>query len=142
MLWYFLLMLGMLWFWQEASHHITTRTIPYSQFKDLVAERRVADLTINETEITGKVLPKPAPERKAKPATPAETNALAKSESTNCAKTDATAQTKAASGTNAVAASPKTGQEKSKRREAGSLYVSHGSRGRPGPRSRSPEGGC
>ena len=70
MLWYFLLMLGMLWFWQEASHQLTTRTIPYSQFKDLVAQRRVAELTINETEITGKVLPKPAPERKANPPAP------------------------------------------------------------------------
>src|ERR1035437_9266422 len=53
MLWYFILMLGMLWFWQEASDQLTTRTIPYSQFKDLAAQRRLADLAINETEIIG-----------------------------------------------------------------------------------------
>ena len=60
LIWYFLLMLGILWFWQEASHQLTTRTVPYSQFKDLVAQRRVADLTINDTEITGKALAQPA----------------------------------------------------------------------------------
>ena len=42
-------MLGTLWFWQEASHQLTTRTIPYSQFKALAAQRRVAELTINQT---------------------------------------------------------------------------------------------
>lgn len=112
MLWYFILIAGMLWFWQEASHQLTTRTIPYSQFKDLAAEARVADLTINETEITGKVLPKPAPERKTNLATPEGTNALAKNESKAAEETNATAQTKVVSGRNAVAAMPKTGKEK------------------------------
>jgi cell division protease FtsH len=107
MLWYFLVMLGMLWFWQEASHQLTPRTIPYSQFKDLAAQGRVADLTINETEITGKVLPKPGPRPKTNPATAEETNAPVKSESGTAEKTKGTAQTKVASGTNAAAALPK-----------------------------------
>ncbi len=75
MIWYVILMLGTLWFWQEASHQLTTRTISYSQFKDFVAQGRVAELTINETDITGKVLSKPGPQRQAGPVAPAETNA-------------------------------------------------------------------
>ncbi len=114
--WYFLLMLGMLWFWQEESRQLTTRTIPYSQFKDLLAQHRVADLTISETDITGKVLPKSALERKTTPAALAKTNALARSESKTTEKTTVAAQakTKAAPGTNAVAALPKTGKEEAK----------------------------
>ncbi len=61
MFWYLILMLGMLWVWQEAVHQITTRTIPYSEFKDLLAQRRLASLTIDDTEITGKVLSAAAP---------------------------------------------------------------------------------
>jgi cell division protease FtsH len=110
MFWYFTLMLGMLWFWQEASHELTTRTIPYSQFKALVAEGRVAELTINETEISGKVLPRPAPERKASLATPAETNTLDEGESKTAQNNETTVQTRAAIGTNAIAASLKTGK--------------------------------
>jgi cell division protease FtsH len=71
MLWYFVLMLGTLWFWQEASHQFSTRTIAYSQFKELLARRKVAQLTITETDITGKVLAKPAAPNAAAP----ETNA-------------------------------------------------------------------
>ena len=66
-------MLAMLWFWQEASRQLTTRTIPYSQFKALLHERRVADLTIEETEITGKVLPKPEAKPEAKGPSPSAT---------------------------------------------------------------------
>lgn len=38
---------------------MTTRTIPYSQFKTLVAQGRVAGLTISRNEITGRVIPLP-----------------------------------------------------------------------------------
>ena len=107
-MWYLLLMLGMLWFWQEASHQLTTRTIPYSQFKDLAAQGRVAELTINETEITGKVLPESARERKTNPVAAETTNALAKSESRTAEATTATASLKAAAGTNAGSVLPKT----------------------------------
>jgi cell division protease FtsH len=114
MLWYFMLMLGMLWFWQEASHQLTTRSIPYSQFKDLATQSRVADLTINETEITGEVLSKPAGEGKAITATPGETNTLAKSGSKTAEETNAASPTKAPSGTNVGGALPKTGKEEGK----------------------------
>ena len=137
MLWYFLLMLGMLWFWQEASHQLTTRTIPYSQFKDLAAQRRVADLTINETEITGKVLPTPAPAGQSHRAISAVTNSLAESESKAAEATNASTHTGRASATNAVAGSSAAGEEKASAR----LHVSHGSGGRPGPGSRPAEGG-
>jgi len=93
-------MLALLWFWQEASRQLTTRTIPYSQFKKLLAEHRVADLTLQETDITGHVLPKPgtAPQprtgkaetgepgaEQGKPAQPAEpvTNSASNASSTN-----------------------------------------------------------
>jgi cell division protease FtsH len=113
MLWYFLLMLGMLWFWQEASHQLTTRTIPYSQFKDLAAQRRVANLTINETDITGQILPKPAGEAKTNSAAATETtNTLAKSESKTGEETNAASLTKAPSGTNVAKAMLKAGKEK------------------------------
>jgi len=112
LLWYFILMLGMLWFWQEASHQLTTRTIPYSEFKDLAAQGRVADLTIKETEIDGRVLPTPAPERKVNAATPAEANTPAKGESKTAEEANAVSPAKAPSGTNAVTVSPKTGNGK------------------------------
>ena len=54
---YFIFMLGMLWFWQEESGRLATRTIPYSEFKDLAAQGRVAALTIGETDITGEAFP-------------------------------------------------------------------------------------
>jgi len=104
-------MLGMLWFWQEASHQLTTRTIPYSQFKDLVAQRRVEDLTINDTEITGKALAQPATERKAALGPGAETNALPEKTGSAADTPKATAQAKGTSATNATAGSPKVAQE-------------------------------
>jgi cell division protease FtsH len=60
LIWYFVLLLAMLWFWQEASHQFNTRTIPYSRFKDLVAQHRVTDLAVGQIEITGRALAKPA----------------------------------------------------------------------------------
>jgi cell division protease FtsH len=49
-------MLGTLWFWQEAARQMTTSTIPYSEFKQLAAQHKVSDLTVNETDITGKLV--------------------------------------------------------------------------------------
>jgi cell division protease FtsH len=79
MIWYLVMMLGMLWFWQEAAHQLVTRTIPYSQFKELVASRQITEATIEETDIIGKVVPKPAPkedERVVQPASRVETNSV------------------------------------------------------------------
>jgi len=99
---YLLLMLVMLWFWQEASHQLTTRTIPYSRFKELVAQRRVADLAIGEAEIDGKALATPASRAKTE-AAGGETNLTkeaapgvetAKSPAPVAAETNATAKAK------------------------------------------------
>ncbi len=111
--WYFLLMLGLLWFWQEAAHQLTTRTIPYSQFKALVAEHRVADLTINQTEITGKVLAQLAPAAKAQPAVGTETNAVRHATQSAEAKETA-ARTKTPTATNTAAGTSHPGKEVSK----------------------------
>ncbi|HEY3915884.1 MAG TPA: ATP-dependent metallopeptidase FtsH/Yme1/Tma family protein, partial [Verrucomicrobiae bacterium] len=54
MVWYLIMMLGMLWFWQEASHQLVTHTVPYSQFKELVAQGHVTEATIEESDIIGK----------------------------------------------------------------------------------------
>jgi hypothetical protein len=55
--WYFLLVVGMLWFWQEASHQFNTRTIPYSRFKDLLG-------------LEGSAAPAPTPPPAVPPPTP------------------------------------------------------------------------
>jgi cell division protease FtsH len=99
-------MLGMLWFWQEASRQLTTKTIPYSRFKDLLAEHRVADLTIEETEITGKVLPKPEAKPEPKSGTQTATNALKESKPESAGESNAVPQLMAAARTNAAAAPP------------------------------------
>ena len=101
MIWYFMLMLGILWLWQESSRQLTTGTIAYSQFKDLAAQGRVTNLLVNETEITGQLLPKSAPARKSHPATSQETNALAASRLGTAEEMKG-----AASATNAAAAVP------------------------------------
>ena len=113
LLWYFLFMLVLLWFWQEASHRLTVRTIPYSQFKELVAQGRVAELTINETEITGKVVPKPVPKPEGRPTTGPETNALNERQAKPAQATKTPTPAKAAAGTNALAATAQTGEDQS-----------------------------
>jgi cell division protease FtsH len=51
---YILFMAAMLWVWQEASHELVMRSIPYSQFKSLLARRKVQDVMVYQTDITGK----------------------------------------------------------------------------------------
>jgi cell division protease FtsH len=53
MIFYLLFMAGMLWLWQEAAHEFALHTIPYSQFKSLLAEHKIQDLTLYENDITG-----------------------------------------------------------------------------------------
>jgi cell division protease FtsH len=114
MFWYFLVMLGLLWFWQEASHQLTTHTIPYSQFKDLVAQRRVSDLTINETEIDGKVLAAAAPRTKAGLTAELETNALNSSPAKPVEEAKAPGPAEGQAGTNPVVtkSKPEEGEAK------------------------------
>jgi cell division protease FtsH len=97
-------MLGMLWFWQEASRQLTTRTIPYSQFKHLLAEHRVANLAVQETEITGSVLPVPGSETNVASGTATNLPSKPKAQSTEESKTKS--PVKAGPGTNAAVAVP------------------------------------
>ena len=61
LIWYFVFMAVFLWIWQEASRQLITRTIPYSEFKSLVAERKVADVEVSESDIIGKFVATNAP---------------------------------------------------------------------------------
>jgi cell division protease FtsH len=45
-----------LWLWQEGMSHLAVRTIPYSQFKQLVADQRVAVCTILQDEVRGRIV--------------------------------------------------------------------------------------
>ncbi len=61
LLWYLVMMLIMLWFWQDAFRQVAMRTIPYSEFKARLAKGEVSDCTVEQDEITGKITPKTAP---------------------------------------------------------------------------------
>jgi cell division protease FtsH len=54
---YALIMLSMLWMWQEVAQQASSRTIPYSQFKDYVRQGEVTECSIKETEIVGTIQP-------------------------------------------------------------------------------------
>ena len=58
-IWYFLFTLGMLWVWQEAAPRVVYRTVPYSEFKNDLKQGEVVECVVKETEISGKVRPKP-----------------------------------------------------------------------------------
>ena len=57
-IWYFLLMLGLLWLWQETFSQLAVRTIAYSDFKVYLARGEVTEVAVKEQEITGKITPK------------------------------------------------------------------------------------
>ncbi|HWB59389.1 MAG TPA: ATP-dependent zinc metalloprotease FtsH [Chthoniobacteraceae bacterium] len=77
--WYCLILLAFQWFWMEAARKFVVRTIPYSEFKTLLADGKVEEATVAEAEITGKIrgpappLPKTGipPEKSSPPASPA-----------------------------------------------------------------------
>jgi cell division protease FtsH len=60
LIWYLILMLGTLWVWQEAARQMVYRTIPYSEFKDDLERSEVVQCSVGQTEIQGKIQPKPA----------------------------------------------------------------------------------
>jgi cell division protease FtsH len=59
---YIPLMLLILWIWQDQLHQMSISTIPYSQFKRHLAEGEISECRIEDTEITGRIVPKPAKE--------------------------------------------------------------------------------
>ncbi len=53
LIWYVILMLGLLWLWQSASQQAGSQTIPYSQFKEDVRQGDVVECSIGDTDIEG-----------------------------------------------------------------------------------------
>ncbi len=57
-IWYAVMMLVLLWVWQSAFRSLAVRTIPYSEFKQDIAQREVVECNVAPDEITGKIQPK------------------------------------------------------------------------------------
>lgn len=55
---YFLVTLLITWGWQEFFTQASLRTIPYSQFKQYLAEHEVTEAVVKESEIDGRIVPK------------------------------------------------------------------------------------
>ncbi|MCX7824805.1 MAG: ATP-dependent zinc metalloprotease FtsH [Verrucomicrobiae bacterium] len=55
---YVVLMLALLWAWQESFSRLAVRTINYSEFKQHVAAREVVECAVKTDEIVGRVEPK------------------------------------------------------------------------------------
>jgi cell division protease FtsH len=58
------LALALVWFWQESFHQASSATIPYSEFKKLLAQKQIAELWIGPEEIRGRL---EVPERQGGP---------------------------------------------------------------------------
>src|SRR5580704_3617871 len=72
-LWQIPFLLLLLWFWQDLFSGMRVMTIPYSQFKEYLAQGQVKDCDVEQDEILGTIAPKsePAPAAKADEATKA-----------------------------------------------------------------------
>jgi len=79
-IWYAVITLIMLWVWQEAFRQLAVHTIPYSQFKQYVAQGEVIECTVRPDDIVGKIQPKTAENPKAKASTAAKETTPAKTE--------------------------------------------------------------
>ena len=65
---YFVATLLLLWIWQELFRQFAVQTIPYSEFKTYLSRHEVAEASITQDEIVGRIEPRAAPETKAPPA--------------------------------------------------------------------------
>ena len=61
-IWYAMMILTMLWMWQQAFKQGTVHTIPYSEFKQAVAAGEVVECAIHDDEIVGTIQPKAGPQ--------------------------------------------------------------------------------
>jgi cell division protease FtsH len=61
LLWYIPVLLLLLWFWQDLFSSMRVLTIPYSQFKDYLAQGQVKDCDVEQDEILGTIVPKSEP---------------------------------------------------------------------------------
>lgn len=53
--WSLILILIVLWIWQDAVWNLTVKTIPYSELKEHIAREEVTEASIGETQIQGKI---------------------------------------------------------------------------------------
>src|SRR6188474_2885773 len=54
---YFIVLMLIVWFWQEAISRVSVRTIPYSQFKEHLARGEILEANIGPDVISGKIRP-------------------------------------------------------------------------------------
>src|SRR5580700_1798626 len=64
-IWYIPLALFMLWFWQDMLTSMRVKTIPYSEFKQYLANNEVTEAEVKQDEIDGKIVPKTPAEKQA-----------------------------------------------------------------------------
>ena len=54
---YFIVLMLIVWFWQEAISRVSVRTIPYSQFKDHLAKGEIVEVNVSPDVVSGKIHP-------------------------------------------------------------------------------------
>ena len=81
---YVLILLAFMWFWRASSGQPGISTIPYSQFKALVAQNLVTNIVIGQNLITGQVVTNAPKKKEAAPSTTA--NIARELQSTNRAQ--------------------------------------------------------
>ncbi len=76
LIWYLILLLVVMLLARQFTQRAAYRTIPYSEFKEYVQRGEVVECSVKQTEIEGKIQPRPAaPPQKAEPGPKAETPA-------------------------------------------------------------------
>lgn len=73
-LWFLPFMLFLLWIWQDFLYQNSMKTIPYSEFKQHVAAGEVTQCQIGETDIEGRIVPKPPAPSKGSPSPASPSN--------------------------------------------------------------------
>jgi cell division protease FtsH len=119
-IWFFLIIIALQWFWIEAAHKLVVRTIPYSEFKTLLAQGRVMNAVVAETEINGEIRGSPPGEKsgkaKAKQSSGKPAAAVASNASSSSAKDAKAPKTKQPS------PSPSAGKEKAGKKPKSFLF--------------------
>jgi cell division protease FtsH len=101
-IWYIPLALLLIWFWQEMLTSMRVKTIPYSEFKDYLANDEVTEAEVKLDEVEGQIVPKapsapaasPAAEKAAESSAPQKAEPSAKPAATKKQPAPAPAATK------------------------------------------------
>jgi hypothetical protein len=56
-IWLVILFFFVTWMWQEGLRQVNVKNIPYGEFKHFLAEGKVAECSVGETEIVGRIDP-------------------------------------------------------------------------------------